>query len=365
MTTDSARESNLIAARLLLERLDLKPEDLQGLPSSPREVPTFAEYIPVVLASMPVGHRTRTGYNSYWRKLLDYGWADRRIDEPTVTELKTMVEHFRTTRQVRRADRGGRGTVTTSISALRYLYRYAINDGFIDALDDPAARLVKPAPLPPTRRALPDQILEAIIEAADTTGDDPELDSLILRLHIETACRASGALSLRPKELDPTQCLILLREKRGTVRWQPVSPTLMNALLRHATERGAPDDGRLLRYRNGNPITNRRYGSLFERLAAHVPAVRSHGITAHWIRHTTLRYVERRFGTAVAKSYGGHSDNYRTANDIYTRAGIEEVARALSEITGEPHPLAQPDISFWRGPQPIPTQEVPEELQPD
>ena len=36
-------------------------------------------------------------------------------------------------------------------------------------------------------------------------------------------------------DLDPEQCLILLREKGDTVRWQPVSPTLMRHLQRHAT----------------------------------------------------------------------------------------------------------------------------------
>jgi hypothetical protein len=41
------------------------------------------------------------------------------------------------------------------------------------------------------------------------------------------ACRRGGALALRPRNLDPDQCLVLLREKGETVRWQPVSPTLM------------------------------------------------------------------------------------------------------------------------------------------
>jgi integrase len=87
--------------------------------------------------------------------------------------------------------------------------------------------------------------------AAATTGDDPELDTLILRLHTETACRRGGVLALRPADLDPEQCLVLLREKGETVRWQPVSPTLMAALVQHAEERHAPPAERLLRYRDG------------------------------------------------------------------------------------------------------------------
>ena len=57
-----------------------------------------------------------------------------------------------------------------------------------------------------------------------------------MRLHAETACRRGGALALRPRDLDREQCLIMLREKGETFRWQPVSPTLMAALAQHAEE---------------------------------------------------------------------------------------------------------------------------------
>ena len=53
-------------------------------------------------------------------------------------------------------------------------------------------------------------------------------------------------------------CLVLLREKGGTQRWQPVSPTLMRHLVAHWDERGDGNrigTGQLLRYRNGRPIT--------------------------------------------------------------------------------------------------------------
>ena len=84
--------------------------------------------------------------------------------------------------------------------------------------------MAKPRRLPSTRRAVPGTRLAEINEAAATTGDDPELDTLLLRVHTETACRRGGALALRLTDLDPDQCLVLLREKGETVRWQPVSP---------------------------------------------------------------------------------------------------------------------------------------------
>src|SRR5579864_4611267 len=158
----------------------------------------------------------------------------------------------------RRNARGGRSAAEHLVAALRCVYQRAVEDGLITEADNPARKVAKPRRLPSTRRAVPDARLAEINKVAATTGDDPELDALLLRLHTETACRRGGALALRPADLDPEQCLILLREKGETQRWQPVSPTLLAALLGHAAERHAPADGQLLRYRTGRRITYRR-----------------------------------------------------------------------------------------------------------
>jgi len=222
------------------------------------------------------------------------------------------------------------------------VYRHAEDDGLISEADNPARKVDKPRRLPSTRRAVADTRLAEINQVAATTGNDPVLDTLLLRLHTETACRRGGALALRPLDLDPTQCLILLREKGETVRWQPISPTLMAHLQRHSTDRHAPREGRLLRYASGEPITTRRYDHLWTRIGRHLPWVATQQISTHWLRHTTLTWVERNFGYAVARAYAGHTD---TGGDIgatstYVRANLHEVATALAALTGEPHPLA-------------------------
>ena len=127
----------------------------------------------------------------------------------------------------RRNARGGRSAEEHLVAALRCLYQRAVDDGLIAEADNPARKVAKPRRLPSTRRAVPDARLAEINEIAAATGDDSELDTLLLRLHTETACRRGGALALRPDDLDPDQCLIRLRGKGETVRWQPVSPTLM------------------------------------------------------------------------------------------------------------------------------------------
>jgi integrase/recombinase XerC len=337
-TVARAGQAELEAARLLLERMGITPDQLLQTATPRPPAPTFAEYIPIVEAA--VGPGTRRVYGTYWNRIRDR-WGQRAIDEPTPSQIKQLCQDVRANVVVRRNARGGREAVEHLIAALRCLYRHAIDDGLVD--ENPALKVPKPRRLPGTRRAVPDTRLAEINHVAATTGDDPELDTLILRLHTETACRRGGALALRPKDLDPDQCMIRLHEKGDVDRWQPVSPTLMAHLLRHAKERHAPSDGRLLRYRNGKPITHRRYDHLWARIGKHLPWVAAQGISTHWLRHTTLTWVERTFGHAVARAYAGHTDHggEAGATHTYVRATVHEVAAALAALTGEAHPLAE------------------------
>lgn len=80
----------------------------------------------------------------------------------------------------------------------------------------------------------------------------------------------------------------------------------MAHLLAHATKRGGP----LLRYVNGNPITKSRYDYVWGRLGKYLPWLRAQQVSAHWLRHTTLTWVERNFGYAVARAFAGpHRSN--------------------------------------------------------
>jgi integrase/recombinase XerC len=334
----SGAAADLEAARTLLARLGITPEQLLGTAARPAEMPTFDDYIERVAQAVSDG--TRKLYTSYWNRIRQV-WGTRRLDEPTPLEIKQLAVRFKADVVVRRNARGGRSAAEHVISALRCVYGYAVADGLITEAANPAIRVAKPRRLASTRRALPDAQLALIVEVAATTGNDPELDCLLLRLHIETACRRGGALALRRCDLDVEQCLIRLEEKGETVRWQPVSPTLMRYLVAHAHERGAhnPTD-ELLRYRNGNPITSRRYDHLWQRLGKHLPWVAAQQVSIHWLRHTTLTFVERNFSYAIARAYAGHTGkNDAGTTSTYVHAQIEEIARALAALVGEPHPL--------------------------
>jgi integrase len=149
------------------------------------------------------------------------------------------------------------------------------------------SHVASPAPAVPCRISRSSEVFEV----ASTTGDDPQLDSLILRLHVETACCRGGALALRPIDLDAEQCLIRLSEEGDTTRWQPVSPTLIEHLQHHVRGRSAPATGEAVRYTNGRPITHRRYDHLWGRIGRHLAWVATQQVSTHWLRHTTLTWL--------------------------------------------------------------------------
>lgn len=325
---------------MLLRKMGVSPADLLCEAVVRSEVPHFAEYIPRV--SEVVSSGTRRAYGSYWNRVVQT-WGPRPITSVTSLEISQLAEHVKANVVKRRNAREGRGAAENLIAALRCMFNHAVSDGIITEAENPASRVPKPRRLLSTRRALPDGRLAEISRVAGSTGNDPALDALLLRLHSETACRRGGALALKPEDLDETHSLIRLHEKGDTVRWQPVSPTLMSYLLAHGESRGGLDSGQgLLRYANGRPISSRRYDYLWQRLGRHLHWVATQQVSMHWVRHTTLTWVERHFGFAIAQAYAGHEDHGRggRAMATYVRAGLPEVATALAAMTGEPHPLA-------------------------
>ncbi|GAA1020557.1 MULTISPECIES: tyrosine-type recombinase/integrase [Amycolatopsis] len=330
--------ADILTAQTILERLRVSPLELIETPAKVY-IPTFAEYMPAVIAAAsPNSVQT---WRHYWRVLTEE-WADRRIDEPTATEIGKLANDVQKRSALRENSRDGRGAKMTFIDAVRAFYNHAVSDKLIGRAENPAARVKKPRRHASLRRALSHQQLSDINEVAATTGNDPHLDTLLIRLHTETACRRGGALALRPVDLNDIDSTVRLYEKGGTSREQPVSPTLLAALTQHTELRnpnGISSD-RLLRARNGTPMQAARYAALWSRLGQHLPWISAAGVTAHWLRYTTLTWVERNFGYAVAAAFAGHAGGYQTGTTLtYVSATIEEIATAVAALTGEPHPL--------------------------
>ncbi|WP_051792351.1 tyrosine-type recombinase/integrase [Amycolatopsis jejuensis] len=334
-----SHSDDLSTAQLLLQRLNVSPLELTTTHSL-KHVPTFAEYVPVVAAT--VSPSSENTWRHYWAVLVDER-GGTRLDEPTASDLGTLANIVQQKAARRGNSRDGQGAKSTFVDAVRVLYNQAVYDKLIEANANPAAHLKRPRRHRSLRRALSHRQLCDINHVATTTGNDPHLDALLIRLHTETACRRGGALALRPIDLNHVDYTIRLREKGGTTREQPISPTLMTALTDHTTHRNpaGTDVDRLLRTRTGTPMQHARYDALWARLGRHLPWINAAGVTAHWLRYTTLTWVERNFGYAVAAAYAGHAAGFQTGTTLtYVSATIEELATALAALTGEPHPLA-------------------------
>jgi len=79
---------------------------------------------------------------------------------PTPLDIAGLAETVRTTAVIRRNSRGGQSAAEHLISALRCLYRYAVDDHLIAENWNPAVRAKQAQRLASTRHALPDaQIL--------------------------------------------------------------------------------------------------------------------------------------------------------------------------------------------------------------
>ena len=181
------------AARVLLERLASPLADLLHEPATSSAVPNFAEYIPRVSAAVSTG--TRRVYGSYWNRVPLLG--RRPITEVSASDISQLAEQIKAAVVKRKNARGGRGAAEHLIAALRCLYKQAIADGLLDRAREPGRPRAQAAPSAQHPPGPPDGRLEEILRVAASTGDDPALDALLLRLHAETACRRGGALALR------------------------------------------------------------------------------------------------------------------------------------------------------------------------
>jgi integrase len=344
----SADQARITTAHQLLTQLGVTLADLQDNPAQHVRVPTMAEYLPQVVAA--AGPGALRIYGSYWNRMAT-AWGDRPLDTILASEIEALQRQAIATAVPRRNGRGGRQAGEHVIAAARAVFNRAIADGLLDRAASPAHRVAKPRRLPSVRRALTADELERINLVARTTGNDVILDALLLRLHTETACRRGGALSLRIMDLDTERGLVRLTEKGGTLRWQPITLDLAARLAAHAEARGAhlPADG-LLRFRYGARLTYRRYDHLWHRIGEHLRWAAAQGISTHWLRHTTLTWVERHFGYGIARAYAGHTDTTGAATTTYIKADLQAVATALAAMTGQPHPLAAtgPD-DLYRG----------------
>jgi hypothetical protein len=114
-----------------------------AVPRDQAVVPTFAEYVPVVSAAVTAG--TRRAYGSYWNRIVEQ-WGERRLDEPSPSDIRQLMTWVKTHVVASRNARGGRSAQEHLVAALRCLYRRAVEDGLIAEAENPAQKVAKAAP---------------------------------------------------------------------------------------------------------------------------------------------------------------------------------------------------------------------------
>ena len=334
----ASQQAVVEAALVLLERMGLSPADLTAVPRAAPPVPTFAEYVPVVSAAVSAG--TRRAYGSYWNRIVEH-WGGRRLDEPTPSEIRQLMAYVKTHVVARRNARGGRSAQEHLVAALRCLYRRAVEDGLITEADNPAAeggQAAPPAVHPPGRAGHPaggDQPGRRDHRRRPGTGHAAAAAAHRDRLPPR---RRAGAAPGRPGPgpvPDPAA---------GEGRDGPLAAGLPHPDGPPGRARpGAARPGRTgscCATPTGGRSPTAAMTTCGPASAGTCPGCATQQISTHWIRHTTLTWVERNFGYAVARAYAGHTDGggEAGATATYVRASLSEVATALAALTGEPHP---------------------------
>ena len=321
------------------QSLGLGPERLRALAERLGSDPdvTVAEYLPRVEEVCPT--KSVPTYRPHWRRLVAVHGA-KGLAQVTTADLLALAKQVQAdVVTAERAkghrvdeDRTGRGAVENFVRAMRRFFNTAIDDAKLDR--SPAEKL-RPIPRAASRRrALTAAEIEEVWLAAIATSRDPELDGLILDFIRETAARREGVLNLTVGAIDPARRAIELDEKFAKRREIPGSTRLLERLLEHAIARGATgDDDPVFRYSGGRPLTRRRFNTLFDKLQGELGWADRLGVSAHWIRHTTLTDVSRVAGDRIARAYAGHSDTSSTT-DQYTKASWEELLWAHDVLFG-------------------------------
>lgn len=293
-----------------------------------------------------------------------HGIPTRWADEVLPSELESILELIRK-RQRAGADRRatnreaagrvirntrGDAAAYNAVGAWRAMFEIAIRDRHLAEGMNPAAKVKKPKRTDGRRMALEDKHFEQMVRLIGATGDDPQLDAMVLKFIDIAGARREGLLNLSVDSIDREECTVRLDEKGGVVVDQPVPDWFVEELLAFAASRGSVSRGQkvfMKRCPGGKtePMGRRRFDTIFaDHLQASFEWADRMQVTAHTLRHHAITRVERRYGHAVAAAFARHMPSGVT--DLYALASQAEVAFAVVSMFGGHHP--------WLGRQPRP-----------
>lgn len=232
---------------------------------------------------------------------------------------------------------GGRSH-NLALEAVSVIMMYAVSKKCIP--DNPVKGIQRTTKTASNRRGLTYNQVEEIMNAALNGGNDPILDYILLWTLLETAARIGGLIKLQfgDIQMEEGHCVLNLHEKRDTQRLQPITRQLHDALVELAISRGSSKStDPVFRYHpdsqgRSNPMQAKRFETLWKRLSKELPWVEEKGVSSHWLRHTTVTWIDRAFNSTVAQAFAGHTPVNVTGG--YSAPTPEELADAHAALTG-------------------------------
>jgi site-specific recombinase XerC len=339
------------ALRTMIQALDLSAADLAQIVdamTAESTIPTVGEFVAAATDACP--RPSLPTYSCHFRRLAD-AHGDRRLDEITTADINALRNQIVATAARAKVDRSkaagrqlhsyeydahGHSAGENLVRAARFFFNVAVEKRLI--VINPAAAAKVPRRLPDRRRPLTATELDQVGLTWCSSGNDPELDSLLFEFHRKTAARREGGINLRLGNLDRERGSVTVTEKFGQWRELPLDVDLLVRLEAFARSRGAagPADA-VFRNRNGKPITRKRYETIYGRLRAALPWTQPLGVGVHFIRHTTLDDIRVVSDLRVAEAYAGHSDTAGSTIMRYSKVTFGELAAAYETIFGSRH----------------------------
>ncbi len=326
--------------RAIVEALGLSPADLRDLAEALESAaPTVLvrDIAEAEIAALPDGHR----YVSSLRRLVV--WAgDADATQVRADDVAEWARRARAEAQERTNARHGFGAQEAFVLAVRAAFARAVVAGHLRC--NPASDVELPGRPASQRAALSAEQLKQMHLGLLAHSRDAELDDMVFQLLRETACRRGGVISLTVSNLARSNCSLRLVEKYGKDRWQPVSAHLMKRLVAHRAAHSCDCD-RVLHRSDGGHVNRKWFEGFGRRVQRRLPWASELGVTAHWLRHTTLTDVERLAGVRIAGAYAGHADGGFGVTGQYTKVAVDELRMAHSRLFfDDPADAADPAV---------------------
>jgi integrase/recombinase XerD len=225
-----------------------------------------------------------------------------------------------------------------TVVAVRGFHKFAVRDGL--ATTDPAGAVKPPTPAKRLPKALPLADVEAILEAAGSSGTTLALrDRALLEVLYGTGARISEAVGLDVDDLDLVDSTVLLRGKGSKERLVPVGSYARDAVTAYLT-RARPA---LVSAASGPALFLNSRGGRLSRQSAWAVLVKAadragvqRDVSPHTLRHSFATHLlDGGADVRVVQELLGHASV--TTTQIYTLVTVEN----LREVFATAHPRAR------------------------